>query len=122
MLVDDSQDIRTLLAHVLRRAAAVVETASNGREAVDKAMSGNFGIVLMDLQMPIMDGYTAFKELRKRNFEKPIFALTAHSMTEERIKCLELGFNEHLGKPLNRDLLLQKIAHYTSDQTQNHTT
>lgn len=112
LVVDDSPDNLMLIQRILRIAGAKAEIANSGKEGVEKAMNGKFGIVLMDLQMPGMDGYEATQELRRRGFKKPIIALTAHAMKEERKRCLESGFDEHLTKPIDRDFLVQLISGY----------
>ncbi len=113
LVVDDSIDNLSLVRTILTRGGATVETANNGREGVDKAMRGNFNIVLMDLQMPEMDGYQATKELRTRGYVKPIIAFTAHAMKEERKHCLENGFDDHLTKPVDRQLLISTVSTYS---------
>ena len=112
LVVDDSFDNRTLVMQFLRSVGASVEMANNGKEGVEKALTGKFDLVLMDLQMPVMDGYAATKELRRRGYEGPIVALTAHAMKDERRRCLEGGFNEHLSKPIDRASLSRTIARY----------
>lgn len=114
LIVDDSVDNQVLIAQILRLSGAEVHIASNGREAVDKALSGDFGLILMDLQMPEMDGYEATKVLRERGFERPIIALTAHAMKEERQRCLENGFTHHLTKPIDVESLVRIIAQYSA--------
>lgn len=113
LVVDDSIDNLALVKTILTRGGASVETANNGLEGVQKAMGGNYHIVLMDLQMPEMDGYQATKELRNRGYVRPIIALTAHAMKEERRRCLENGFNDHLTKPIDRHILLNTLSVYT---------
>lgn len=112
LIVDDSYENQVLIKKFLAMAGATSETASNGREAVEKALKGNFSLILMDLQMPEMDGYEATKELRAKGFKRPIIALTAHAMKEDRRRCLEQGFDDHMTKPINRHLLLQALAEY----------
>ena len=112
LVVDDSSDNQALIKKLLRLAGATVETADNGREGMEKALRGNYNLILMDLQMPEMDGYEATKALRDRGYKKPIIALTAHAMKEERRRCLQNGFNDHLTKPIDRDSLLHALAHY----------
>ena len=114
LLVDDSPDNQALIKKLLRMANADVETASNGREGFEKALAGDFTLVLMDLQMPEMDGYEATRELRRRGYAKPIIALTAHAMKEERKKCLENGFDDHLTKPIDRRALIEVLSHYSA--------
>jgi len=112
LVVDDSLDNLALIKRLLSLSGAQVETANSGREGVEKALSEKFSLVLMDLQMPDMDGYEATKELRSRGFDKPIIALTAHAMKEERKRCLESGFNNHLTKPIDRNALIHILSEY----------
>jgi CheY-like chemotaxis protein len=91
-----------------------VEVASNGKEGVEKAMSGDFSLVLMDIQMPGMDGFAATKELRQRGFNHPIIALTAHAMKEDRRHCLASGFDDHVTKPIDRRTLIHTIAQFSA--------
>jgi PAS domain S-box-containing protein len=112
LIVDDSPDNLALIKRILTIAGAKVETANNGREGIEKALRGDFSLVLMDLQMPDMDGFQATQELRQRGFNRPIIALTAHAMKEERKRCFDLGFNDHLTKPVDRDALIDTISSY----------
>jgi CheY-like chemotaxis protein/anti-sigma regulatory factor (Ser/Thr protein kinase) len=117
LLVDDSLDNQVLVGRFLKMAKADVKTASNGREAVEKALQEDFDVVLMDLQMPEMDGYQALEHLKMAGYSKPIIALTAHAMHEERQRCLESGFAEHLSKPVDRQALLEAISFHTTSMT-----
>jgi CheY-like chemotaxis protein len=112
LLVEDSQDNQLLVTRMLRMSGVKVETASNGREGVQKALGGQFDCILMDLQMPEMDGYAAAQELRRQGYVKPIVALTAHAMGEERQRCLSSGFNSHISKPISRKVLIQTLVQY----------
>lgn len=112
LVVDDSLDNLVLIKRLLTLSGAEVETANNGRDGVEKALKGNFSLILMDLQMPDMDGYEATKELRSRGFDRPIIALTAHAMKEERKRCLESGFDNHLSKPIDREALIHLLSEY----------
>jgi PAS domain S-box-containing protein len=112
LLVEDALDNRLLVSRILSVAGANVDTASNGKEAVEKAKDLTFDIVLMDLQMPIMDGYEATAMLRGDGYQKPIIALTAHALKEERERCLANGFNDHVQKPINRNALIGCVALY----------
>ncbi|RYZ51307.1 MAG: response regulator, partial [Proteobacteria bacterium] len=109
LVVDDSPDNRFLLTRMLKYQGADIIEASDGQEAVERAMSESFDVVLMDIQMPRMDGYSALAELRSRNYSKPIIALTAHAMKEEREKMLKAGFDGHVAKPVNQALLFDSI-------------
>ena len=101
------------MSHLLRSTEAKIETASNGREGVDKALSKKYDLVLMDLQMPILDGFGAIAQLKSHKYDVPVIALTAHAMKEERRRCLDFGFVEHLSKPVDRQLLIRAISIYT---------
>jgi PAS domain S-box-containing protein len=114
LVVDDSPDNLALVKWILKMAGANVVTANNGREGIEKAISENVSTVLMDLQMPGMDGYEATRELRKQGFIRPIIALTAHAMKEERKRCLESGFNEHITKPIDKKNLIQLLSELPS--------
>lgn len=109
LFVDDSEDNQELVAHFLTSAGASVDLAGNGREGVDRAMAGDHHVVLMDVQMPILDGYLATTELRQRGFTTPIIALTAHAMKEERQRCIRVGCNDYLTKPLNHLALIELV-------------
>ncbi len=110
LVVDDGEANRQLLSVVLRRAGATVEQASNGQEAVDIINLRNFDVVLMDMQMPVKDGYTATTELREHHYRKPIIALTGHAMKGDEEKCLAAGCSDFLTKPVDIDALLDRIA------------
>ncbi|CAN5653881.1 hypothetical protein BH10BDE1_BH10BDE1_26590 [soil metagenome] len=109
LVVDDSPDNRTLMSLILRREGAVVDEAADGEEAVRKALKGEFAIVLMDIQMPGMDGYAALSTLRKAEYRRPIIALTAHAMVEERRRTAAAGFSDHVTKPVDREVLIAAI-------------
>lgn len=113
LLVDDSLDNQLIVTHLLRRTGAKIETANNGLEGVEKAIDGDFDIVLMDLQMPVLDGYGAIQQLQSLGYRAPVIALTAHAMKEERKRCIECGFIDHLSKPVDRQLLIQAISKYS---------
>jgi CheY-like chemotaxis protein/anti-sigma regulatory factor (Ser/Thr protein kinase) len=117
LLVDDSKDLQFLVSRFLKAAGAQVETAANGREGVEKALSGEYDIVLMDMQMPVMDGLAATKLLRSKGFRKPIIALTAHALKEERTRCLAAGCDDHVIKPIQRTVLLERIRHFVHSPT-----
>lgn len=109
LLVEDAPDNQMLIGRFLKVAGAEVDIANNGQEALHKAQSAQYDVLLMDLQMPIMDGYEATNALRKSGYQKPIIALTAHALKEERQRCLASGFNDHVSKPINRAVLLDSI-------------
>lgn len=113
LLVEDTADNQRLITHVLERAGAVVELAQDGQEGVDKALAGNFEVVLMDMQMPRLDGFTATRMLRQRGYRGPVVALTAHAMTDDRERIQDCGCDAHLTKPLDFNdiyLTLQRLS------------
>jgi signal transduction histidine kinase len=110
LVVEDSHDNQMLISTYLKKEGAHVSLASNGQQGIDAAMTEDFDILLMDIQMPVLDGYGATKNLRSLNYKKPIIALTAHAMKEERIRCLESGFTEFLTKPVQRDVLIKVVS------------
>jgi signal transduction histidine kinase/ActR/RegA family two-component response regulator len=110
LLVDDGADNRRLFAHHLTRAGANVGLAENGRQALDALQSAPADIVLMDMQMPVMDGYHATRAIRDAGSRVPIIALTAHSLSGERDKCLAAGCDDYLTKPASREHLIAMVA------------
>lgn len=112
LLVEDVVLNRRLMTALLRKAGAEVEEAENGRDCLDKALAAHragrpHDLILMDMQMPVMDGYEATRALREAGCVKPILALTAHAMAGDRERCLEVGCSEYATKPVDRDKLLR---------------
>ncbi len=111
LVVDDGPTNRKLISLVLTRAGAELFEAENGREACDLVLSARpFDVILLDMQMPIMDGYAAAKKLREAGITMPIVALTAHAMTGDREKCLLAGCSDFLTKPVGADELLSAMV------------
>ena len=110
LVVDDSPDNRTIVGLFLESAGARVTEATNGREGVAAATAGSFDLVLMDIQMPTMDGYQALQTLRALAYGRPIVALTAHAFKEERDRCLSVGFADYITKPVNRPHLIETLS------------
>lgn len=109
LLVEDSPDNRELIRIGLTRAGAAVEVACDGVEGVEKASAEPFQIILLDIQMPRMDGMQAVHLLRRRGLEIPIIALTAHAMKEEEERCLAAGFSHFLAKPVPHETLVNLL-------------
>ncbi len=109
LLVEDGDTNRKLIGLVLRRAGATVVTAENGQAGVDIALQQPLDLILMDMQMPVMDGYTATRLLRDRGAAVPIVALTAHAMRGDEGKCRDAGCSHFLTKPIDPDTLLRAV-------------
>ena len=105
LIADDNNDIRDLLSRLLKKQGVTVIPVVNGRLAVESALEELPDLVLMDMEMPVMDGLTATKQLRERGFTKPIFAMTAHPEGPEVEHALKEGFDGYLEKPVNRERL-----------------
>jgi PAS domain S-box-containing protein len=116
LLAEDAPDNQLLVQKMLSIQGAQVAIASNGIEAVREALTHDFDVVLMDLQMPEMDGFDATRLLRRRGYSRPIIALTAHAMKEERERSLAAGCDDHLTKPINIDALVRTLARLPSGE------
>ena len=112
LLAEDGFDNQQLIGLMLRNAGAEVEIAEDGCQAVEKAQSGLFDLILMDINMPAMDGYEATRMLRSLGYERPILALTANAMTEDAARCLQAGCNDHLTKPIDQLRLIRAVGCY----------
>jgi PAS domain S-box-containing protein len=112
LVVDDAVDNRTLITRFLKGVGATVEQAEDGVEGVKKAMSHEYDVVLMDIQMPEMDGYEAASSLREKGYQRPIIALTAHAMKDQMERSLRAGCDDHLTKPIDRLALVKHVARY----------
>lgn len=110
LVVDDSKDNQLLIKRILQRCGASVTTVGDGELAVREGSSNPYDAILMDMQMPVLDGYSATRQLRKLGVEIPIVALTAHAMQEEMQKSLAAGCTAHLTKPIDKTLLLQTLT------------
>ncbi len=115
LIADDLADIRQLIGSILEAAGAEVVFAKNGQQAVDKILSSEtsaekIDAVVMDLQMPELDGFSALRTLRGKGFERPVIALTASAMQGERDRCMQAGFTDYLGKPIHVRTLLNLLS------------
>jgi len=114
LVVEDNEMNRSLLRHLLTGWELSFDMVANGMEALEKLRTGTFDLVLMDVQMPGMDGYTATQEIRtKLKLETPVLAMTAHAFPGEREKCLSYGMNEYIAKPIKDKELFGLIARLT---------
>ena len=113
LVVDDEANNRDLASLMLRRLGMTCDTAKNGLEAFEKVNRGEkFDLVLMDMNMPVMDGVTAAEKMRIAGHLVPLVALTANVMRSEKERCLAAGFNAFLPKPIRRDALLDMLSQY----------
>ncbi len=112
LAVDDSPDNLTLISMFLRDSGAELSFAESGNKAIGEVKSKEFDIILMDVQMPGMDGHQATEEIRRLGFKKPIIALTAHAIRSEHDKCRKSGCNSVLTKPITRANLLKGLYEY----------
>jgi CheY-like chemotaxis protein len=110
LVVDDGEPNRELIRLVLRRSGLTVEEAENGQLAVAAVEKQKYDLILMDMQMPVMDGYEAATLLRNMGHTMPIIALTGHAMKGDEEKCREAGCSGYLTKPVNIDELLRTVA------------
>jgi CheY-like chemotaxis protein len=115
LVVDDNEMNQTLLRHLLGGWELSFDMVNNGLEAVEKLKMHKYALVLMDIQMPMMDGYTAAGEIRsKLKLDTPIIAMTAHAFPGEREKCLGFGMNGYLAKPIDEGELYGLIKEMVS--------
>jgi PAS domain S-box-containing protein len=117
LLAEDGYDNREFVRDVLCRAGAKVECVENGRQAAARALATTFDVILMDMNMPEMDGYEATRLLRSDGYARPILALTANAMSDDSDRCKEAGCNEHLPKPIDRARLIRSIIAYAGAKT-----
>jgi PAS domain S-box-containing protein len=121
LLAEDGPDNQRLIAHLLRRAGAGVTVVDNGKQAVEAALAARttgqaYDVVLMDMQMPVMDGYEATRRLRQSGYAGAIIALTAHAMAADRDKCLSAGCNDYAAKPIERGQLERQVGRWIERQ------
>jgi CheY-like chemotaxis protein/two-component sensor histidine kinase len=114
LIAEDNPMNQQLIKHLMKNWVIDHTIVNNGAEAVEALKNENFSIVLMDIQMPEMDGYTATAVIRNElKLQIPIIAMTAHAMMGEKEKCLQLGMNDYISKPLKETILYNIIAQYS---------
>lgn len=116
-MVEDNETNRLILEQILNRLGCHVTHAGNGLEALDILRQRSFDLVLMDVQMPVMDGFEATRLIRKqersrRDKHHPIIAMTAGAIIGDREKCLAAGMDDYISKPITAQVLLDKLRHW----------
>jgi CheY-like chemotaxis protein len=109
LLAEDSSDNEALMRLFLKKEGVVLTSVSNGLEAVDAVKNADFDLILMDIQMPLMDGLEATRQIRQLGFEKPIIALTGDALLGDAERSLRAGCSTHLTKPIQKEVLINEI-------------
>jgi len=112
LLVEDNKINQEIILGLLEHSGIQIDIANNGQESIDKFEKNKYDLILMDLQMPIMDGYKATTIIRKQDNDIPIIALTANAMSEDIVKTKKVGMNEHLNKPIDVEELYETLLKY----------
>ena len=115
ILVAEDNDSNFILMSYILKKYYVFERAKNGQEAVEKADSGKFDLILMDIKMPIMDGMEATRQIREKYPALPIVALTANAFDSDRTMAMEAGCNDFLSKPVSSQLCIETIKKYLGE-------
>lgn len=119
LVAEDNEVNRQVVGRHLERLGTTPDFAENGKQALDMALATAYDVILMDIQMPEMDGFEAVRRLREAQGAKrtPVIAMTAHAMKGDRERCLEAGMDDYISKPIDKDLLLAALEEATSGQT-----
>lgn len=100
LLVEDNINNQNIISRYINKLGPTVDVADNGQQAIEKILNRNYDIILMDMQMPVLDGLEATRQLRESGNDTPIISLTANAMQEDRKKCIDAGANDYLSKPI----------------------
>lgn len=116
LLAEDTEDSRELIRVLLQKSGLTVDTAADGREAMEKALKEPFDLVLMDMHMPVLDGYEATRELRKKGYRGTIVALTARVTEDARMLCTDCGCDDYVSKPIRRKEFFRMLHRYLNSK------
>ncbi|MEY5047791.1 MAG: multi-sensor hybrid histidine kinase [Bacteroidota bacterium] len=122
LVVDDNSVNRKVASEILKSYHCSVDLATNGIEAIDKVKANNYQLILMDIQMPVMDGVTAMQEIRstiKNKIIPPIIAMTAYSMKDDKLKFIDAGMDDYISKPIRPESLISKIVEWLPESIKN---
>ena len=126
LLAEDNAINQEIALELLSLLGYNTDLATNGREAVDAALNQDYNLILMDIQMPEMDGFEATRQIRasgKLGVERmPIIAMTANAMESDKEKCMRAGMNDHIAKPINPELLYKTLRHWLQADTADNNT
>ena len=112
LLAEDNRDIQDLVKLLFKKVGIELDVVDNGKMAVKNVIESDYDLVFMDIQMPVMDGITAMKQLKRRDYNKPIIAMTANAMKKDRDECNAAGFSGFISKPINRNELYLTLMQY----------
>ena len=117
LVAEDSKSNQILVEKILQLYGLEVVTVDNGKEAVEKTLQGSFDLILMDIQMPGLNGLEATKKLREEGITTPIVALTAYAMPKDRANCMAAGCDDYISKPIDQDELRRVLSKYVAAET-----
>lgn len=117
LVAEDNLSNQKLITLLVEKMGLEVRVVDNGQKVLDAVRQEKFHIILMDMQMPVMNGFEATRALRKENITTPVIALTANAMRGDKEKCLSAGCNDYLAKPVNREKLFEKLSQFLSPTT-----
>ena len=116
LIAEDNHANQELIKLLLKKTGMETEIAENGLQAIELATNNDYDIILMDIQMPEMNGHEATQKLRAQGLKTPIIAVTAHAMASDREKAIQAGCDDYLTKPIDQDKLIEMLKKYLGDQ------
>ena len=119
LIADDEPGNLKLTEIQLCRLGLDVVSVNDGQQAIDLALSQSFDMIFMDMQMPVVDGFTATSRIREKGVETPIIALTAYAFSEDRERCIKAGCDDYISKPVDPDILHQIVKKYCPQSAAN---